>query len=65
MNKQTEEAADRWFKFVKEYNKESTVPLSYVMLPNPTTTGFRTPGSPFGTTTLSKREWQKMETKDA
>ena len=50
----------RWFDFISEYDKQSTVPLSYVMLPNPTTTGFRTMGSPFGMTKLSKREWRKV-----
>ena len=33
-NDEFEESVDRWFKFVEEYNKESTVPLSYAMLPN-------------------------------
>lgn len=50
---------DRWFKFVEEYNKNSTVPLSYVLLPNPSTTGYRTPGSPSGMTKVSKRQWKK------
>lgn len=54
---------DRWFKFVEDYRKETSVPLSYVLLPNPATTGFRTPGSPFGTTTLSKREWNRILSK--
>lgn len=52
--------ADRWFDFVEEYNTNSSVPLSYVLLPNPSTTGFRTPGSPFGTTTLTKQQWRKI-----
>lgn len=55
-----EESVDRWFDFVEEYNKQSSVPLSYVLLPNPSTTGFRTMGTPIGMTTLSKREWNKL-----
>lgn len=51
---------DRWFKFVEEYNKNSSVPLSYVMLPNPQTTGFRTTGSPIAMTKLTKKEWSKV-----
>lgn len=52
--------ADRWFDFVEEYNQQSSVPLSYVLLPNPQTTGFRTPGSPIGMTKLTKKEWRKV-----
>lgn len=52
--------ADRWFEFIDEYNKESSVPLSYVLLPNPQTTGFRTMGSPIGMTKLNKSEWRKV-----
>lgn len=52
--------ADRWFDFVKEYDKQSTVPLSYALLPNPQTTGFRTMGSPIGMTKLTKSEWRKI-----
>ena len=52
--------ADRWFDFIEEYEKQSSVPLSYVMLPNPQTTGFRTPGSPLGMTKLTKKEWRKV-----
>lgn len=55
-----DDAIDRWFKFIEEYNKESSVPLSYVLLPNPTTTGFRTTGSPIGMTKLNKSEWRKV-----
>ena len=54
------DAIDRWFEFIDEYNKNSSVPLSYVLLPNPTTTGFRTMGTPIGMTTLSKSEWRKV-----
>lgn len=52
--------ADRWFDFVEEYNQQSSVPLSYVLLPNPQTTGFRTAGSPIGMTKLTKKEWRKV-----
>ena len=52
--------ADRWFEFIDEYSKESSVPLSYVLLPNPQTTGFRTMGSPIGMTKLNKSEWRKV-----
>ena len=55
-----DDAIDRWFKFIDEYNKESSVPLSYVLLPNPATTGFRTSGSPIGMTKLNKAEWSKV-----
>lgn len=56
---------DRWFKFIDEYNKESSVPLSYVLLPNPATTGFRTMGSPMAMTKLSKSEWLKVADNNA
>lgn len=55
-----DEEIDKWFEFVEEYNATSTVPLSYVLLPNPSTTGFRTPGSPLGCLKLSKREYNKL-----
>lgn len=51
---------DRWFDFISEYDKESSVPLSYVLLPNPQTTGFRTMGSPIGMTKLTKSEWRRV-----
>ena len=56
---------DRWFEFVSEYDKQSSVPLSYVLLPNPQTTGFRTMGSPIGMTTLNKKEWRKVADNNA
>lgn len=56
---------DRWFDFIDEYNKESSVPLSYVLLPNPATTGFRTMGSPMAMTKLSKSEWRKVADNNA
>ena len=52
--------ADRWFEFIDEYNQETSVPLSYVLLPNPQTTGFRAMGSPIGMTKLTKSEWRKV-----
>ena len=58
-NDEFEESVDRWFKFVEEYNKESTVPLSYVMLPN-TNQSYRTCGSPSGCLKLNKRELRKI-----
>lgn len=58
-NKELEELLDRWFKFVEEYNKESTVPLSYVMLPN-TNQSYRTCGSPSGCLKLNKHELRKI-----
>ena len=59
-----DESVERWFDFVEEYYKQSTVPLSYVMIPG-IYTGLRTPGSPIGGLKLTKREWQKMEKSDA
>ena len=55
-----EESIDRWFDFVEEYNATSTVPLSYVLLPDSNTTSFRTPGSLLGCLRLSKREYNKL-----
>ena len=49
---------DSWFEFVEEYNTQSTVPLSYVLLPH-TPQGYRTPGSPIGCLKLSKRKYNK------
>lgn len=57
--------ADRWFEFIKEYDKQSSVPLSYVLLPDPQTTGFRTMGSPIGMTKLNKSEWRKVADNNA
>lgn len=54
------EEIDRWFDFVEEYYKQSTIPLSYALLPNAATTGFRAMGTPIGMTTLSKRKWAKL-----
>lgn len=55
-----DESIDRWFEFVEEYNANSTVPLSYVLLPDSNTPSFRTPGSPLGCFKLSKREYNKL-----
>ena len=61
----TDDYADRWFDFIDEYNNQSSVPLSYVLLPNPQTTGYRAMGSPLGMTTLSKKEWRKVTDNNA
>lgn len=53
-------AAENWFKFVEDYNKLSTVPLSWMMLGSGEVTGIRMVGTPAGMTTLSKREWKKI-----
>lgn len=55
-----DESIDQWFEFVEEYNATSTVPLSYVLLPDSNTPSFRTPGSPLGCFKLSKRECNKL-----
>lgn len=54
-SQELEEAINRWFEFVEAYNKESTVPLSYRLIPK-SDQSFRTPGSPSGAFKLSKRE---------
>lgn len=51
---------DDWFDFVEEYYSKSSVPLSWVLIGGGEITGLRTPGSPLGMTTLSKREWNKV-----
>ena len=59
--RQSEEATDRWFEFVEEYYKKSTVPLSYVLLPQAVENqSFRTMGSPIGCLKLSKREYNNL-----
>ena len=55
-----EESVDRWFKFIEWYNKNYSVPLSDLLIPNQQITGFRAMGSPIGMTNLSKREWNKL-----
>ena len=55
-----EDDIDRWFEFVEEYYANSTVPPSYVLLPDPYTPSIRTPGSPVGFCKLSKREYRKL-----
>lgn len=52
---------DDFFEFVEEYYAQSSVPLSWVLIPNRQNTGYSTPGSPIGMTTLSKREWNKID----
>lgn len=54
------EAPNDWFDFVEEYYSKSTVPLSWALIGGGEITGLRTPGSPLGMTTLSKREWNKI-----
>ena len=51
---------DDWFDFVEDYYSKSSVPLSCVLIGGGEITGLRTPGSPLGMTTLSKREWNKV-----
>lgn len=54
------ESVDRWFDFVEEYYRQSSVPLSWLLIPNPQITSARLAGTPVGMTTLSKREWNKI-----
>lgn len=56
---ETEEAIDRWFSFVKDWNKNSTVPLSHVLITNRGEKGLSTPGSPTGAFNLDKRELKR------
>ena len=59
-NMEDDESIDRWFKFIEWYNKNYSVPLSDLLIPNQQITGFRAMGSPIGMTNLSKREWNKL-----
>lgn len=52
--------ADRWFDEVEKYYAQSSVPLSWMLIGGGETMALRTPGSPNGMTTLSKREWNKI-----
>ena len=55
------EAIDHWFEFVEEYYRNSSVPLSFALLPQAVENqSFRTPGSPLGCLKLSKREYNKL-----
>lgn len=54
------DSVDDWFDFVEDYYSKSTVPLSWALIGGGEITGLRTPGSPSGMTTLSKREWNKI-----
>jgi hypothetical protein len=54
------DSVDDWFNFVEDYYSKSSVPLSWVLIGGGEITGLRTPGSPLGMTTLSKREWNKV-----
>ena len=58
------EVSNDWFDFVEDYYSKSTVPLSWVLIGGGEITGLRTPGSPLGMTTLSKREWNKIISED-
>lgn len=58
--RETEEAIDRWFSFVEEWNKNSTIPLSQVLISNRGEKGFSAPGSPSGAFNLDKRELRKI-----
>jgi hypothetical protein len=53
-------SVDDWFDFVEDYYSKSSVPLSWVLIGGGEITGLRTPWSPLGMTTLSKREWNKV-----
>lgn len=55
-----EKSVDDWFDFVEDYYSKSSVPLSWALIGGGEITGLRTPGSPLGMTTLSKREWNKI-----
>ena len=54
------DSVDDWIDFVEDYYSKSTVPLSWALIGGGEITGLRTPGSPLGMTTLSKREWNKV-----
>lgn len=54
------DSINRWFDFVEEYYRQSSVPLSWVLIPNPQITSCRLAGTAIGMTTLSKREWNKI-----
>jgi len=54
------DSENTWFDFVEEYYKESSVPLSWMLIGGGENTAIRTPGSPTGMTTLTKREWNKL-----
>lgn len=55
-----DKSVDDWFDFVEEYYSKWSVPLSWALIGGGEITGLRTPGSPLGMTTLSKREWNKV-----
>lgn len=54
------DSENTWFDFVEEYYKESSVPLSWILIGGGENTSIRTPGSSTGMTTLTKREWNKL-----
>ena len=54
---------DSWWEFVEWYYNESeyqTVPLSYILLPQPDIPSVRTPGSPSGALKLNRREYNNL-----
>lgn len=59
-DKYTEEAINRWFSFIEEWSKNSTVPLSQVLITNRGEKGLSTSGSPTGAFNLDKRELKKI-----
>ena len=54
------EDENRWFEFLEEYYANSTVPLSYILLPDSSTSSYRTPGSPTGCIKLSREECNRI-----
>ena len=54
------DSINRWFDFVEKYYRQSSVPLSWALIPKPQLTSCRLAGTPIGMTTLSKREWNKI-----
>lgn len=54
------EDENRWFEFLEEYYANSTVPLSYILLPDSATPSYRTPGSPTGCIKLSRKEYNRI-----
>ena len=57
-------AIDNWFDFVENYYRQSSVPLSWMLIGGGEVTSVRMAGTPIGMTTLSKREWNKIATEN-
>ena len=51
---------DRWFEFVETYYRQSSVPLSWVLIGGGQITSQRLAGTPVGMTVLNKREWNRV-----